>query len=434
MCSAPRARPARPVRPALQGGHVLHGRRATAPARPVNNEGHQDQSAADNPNGTGADRGPTRPPGSPRRTSQRPAVPPDDRLTTILPPVRDDRPDHLRDPIEAVKAALGGRSSDRDPERDPLEMATAALEGQGAPAPPAADRWAAGRTPAAAGLGLATADRLEPAGPHQLDVGPTRALRQRRGDPAAADRHLRDGLLHRRHSQARRYPHQPGVDNPGQRRLRAGQNRSARRQSSGRQHRPGARACAPGGDRGRGPQLLFQPRLLVHRLRTRDQEQHLRRRHPGRLDDHPAVRQERVGRSAARRNRRPGAQGQRARHRHQDVGGVVQGRRAAGLPQHHLLRPRRLRDLRSLDGLFRQTRRATHRGRRGAAGRADPAPVDAGPCGGPRRCHRTDGTGCSTEWWKSRRCRRQTVQRNCFHQRFRPSRPAHETRRPDPTG
>ncbi|WP_424063291.1 transglycosylase domain-containing protein, partial [Mycobacterium sp.] len=96
----------------------------------MNNEGHQDQSAADNPNGTGADRGPTQPPRSPRRTSQRPAVPPDDRLTTILPPVRDDRPDHLRDPIEEVKAALGGRSSDRDPERDPLEMATAALEGK----------------------------------------------------------------------------------------------------------------------------------------------------------------------------------------------------------------------------------------------------------------------------------------------------------------
>ena len=109
---------------------MLHGRRAMAPGRPVNNEGHQDQSAADNPNGTGADRGPTQPPRSPRRTSQRPAVPPDDRLTTILPPVRDDRPDHLRDPIEAVKAALGGRSSDRDPERDPLEMATAALEGK----------------------------------------------------------------------------------------------------------------------------------------------------------------------------------------------------------------------------------------------------------------------------------------------------------------
>ncbi|MFZ0230032.1 MAG: penicillin-binding protein, partial [Mycobacterium sp.] len=51
-------------------------------------------------------------------------------MTTILPPVRDDRPDHLRDPIEEVKAALGGRSSDRDPERDPLEMATAALEGK----------------------------------------------------------------------------------------------------------------------------------------------------------------------------------------------------------------------------------------------------------------------------------------------------------------
>jgi membrane peptidoglycan carboxypeptidase len=47
-------------------------------------------------------------------------------MTTILPPVRDER-----DPIEAVKAALGDRPSTRASERrDPLEMATAALEGK----------------------------------------------------------------------------------------------------------------------------------------------------------------------------------------------------------------------------------------------------------------------------------------------------------------
>ncbi|MGA8329594.1 MAG: hypothetical protein WB777_09915, partial [Mycobacterium sp.] len=39
-------------------------------------------------------------------------------MTTILPPVRDgdDVPHHLRDPIEAVKAALDGRPTSRDPE------------------------------------------------------------------------------------------------------------------------------------------------------------------------------------------------------------------------------------------------------------------------------------------------------------------------------
>jgi membrane peptidoglycan carboxypeptidase len=47
-------------------------------------------------------------------------------LTTILPPVKDDP---SQDPIEAVKAALGGRPTSKTPERrDPLEMATAALE------------------------------------------------------------------------------------------------------------------------------------------------------------------------------------------------------------------------------------------------------------------------------------------------------------------
>jgi len=98
----------------------------------VNNEGQQDHSAADTPNGAGADGGPKQASGSPRPRS---AVPPDDRLTTILPPVRDDAPNHLRDPIEAVKAAMDGRPSSRTSElRDPLEMATAALEAR-APTP-----------------------------------------------------------------------------------------------------------------------------------------------------------------------------------------------------------------------------------------------------------------------------------------------------------
>jgi membrane peptidoglycan carboxypeptidase len=105
----------------------------------VNNEGEQDQSASDTPNGSGADGGSKhstadnagaagQTSGSPR---QRSTVPPDDRLTTILPPVRDDTPHQLRDPIEAVKAALDGRPAARASERgDPLEMATAALEGR----------------------------------------------------------------------------------------------------------------------------------------------------------------------------------------------------------------------------------------------------------------------------------------------------------------
>jgi membrane peptidoglycan carboxypeptidase len=111
----------------------------------VNNEGNPDQSATRNPNGSGAGGGPNRSsaqngagaratPGPRSRlgSTNRPPVPPDDRLTTVLPPVRDDPSDQLRDPIEAVKAALDGRPLTRGSERrDPLELATAALEGRG---------------------------------------------------------------------------------------------------------------------------------------------------------------------------------------------------------------------------------------------------------------------------------------------------------------
>jgi membrane peptidoglycan carboxypeptidase len=105
----------------------------------VNNEGHQDRSAADNPNGSGTDRGSTRSSAEngsgPRHKPpprQRRAVPPDDRLTTILPPVRDDAPPYLRDPIEAVKAALDGTPRPPRPRRhDPtIDAVKAALDGK----------------------------------------------------------------------------------------------------------------------------------------------------------------------------------------------------------------------------------------------------------------------------------------------------------------
>ena len=104
----------------------------------MNNEGQQDHSATETPNGSGADGGPNHSstgnrgaqgPTSGAPPRQRPSVPPDDRLTTILPPVRDDTSRPLRDPIEAVKAALDSRPPTRASEpRDALELATAALE------------------------------------------------------------------------------------------------------------------------------------------------------------------------------------------------------------------------------------------------------------------------------------------------------------------
>ena len=74
---------------------------------------------------------------------------------------------------------------------------------------------------------------------------------------------------------------------------------------------------------------------------------------PGRLDDHPAVRQELL----PRRSTGPLAQGQGGVHRAQDRPGAEQGRDPRGLPQHHLLRPGRLRHPGRGQGVLRQGRR-----------------------------------------------------------------------------
>lgn len=93
----------------------------------MNNEGQQDQSAADNRKGSAGDAASKRP------RPARPTPPPDDRLTTILPPVKDDTPNRFKDPIDAVKAALDGRPTSRSSDRrDPLEMASSALNAKSA--------------------------------------------------------------------------------------------------------------------------------------------------------------------------------------------------------------------------------------------------------------------------------------------------------------
>ena len=69
-------------------------------------------------------------PGSNRRRQ----VPPDDRMTTILPPVVDDRSPRRPDPIEEVKAALDGPPS-TPLERDALNEVKAAMDGRAATSP-----------------------------------------------------------------------------------------------------------------------------------------------------------------------------------------------------------------------------------------------------------------------------------------------------------
>ncbi|WSE58773.1 transglycosylase domain-containing protein [Mycolicibacterium sp. ND9-15] len=46
-------------------------------------------------------------------------MPPDDRHTSVLPPVREARPPHLRDPVDVVKAALDGTPAPKPPPPPP---------------------------------------------------------------------------------------------------------------------------------------------------------------------------------------------------------------------------------------------------------------------------------------------------------------------------
>ena len=79
-------------------------------------------------------------------SGRRRPVPPDDRLTTILPPVIDDRSPRRADPIEEVKAALDGPPP-APPQRDALEEVKAALEGRAATPPRRAEPMHGRRPP-----------------------------------------------------------------------------------------------------------------------------------------------------------------------------------------------------------------------------------------------------------------------------------------------
>jgi membrane peptidoglycan carboxypeptidase len=100
-----------------------------------NSEGRQDKSSSD-ASGSETERAgkhaiPGGPPAPERQdpgtaSGQRRHVPPDDRLTTVLPPVADDRSPRRPDPIEEVKAALDGSVSTPVPQ-DSIEEVKAAL-------------------------------------------------------------------------------------------------------------------------------------------------------------------------------------------------------------------------------------------------------------------------------------------------------------------
>ena len=111
----------------------------------MNNEGRHDQSSGDTSGsetervGKHADDRKARARPGP---AQRRQVPPDDRLTTIIPAVTDDRSPGRADPIEEVKAALDAPASTplhpAPPRRDPIDEVKAALDrpGSGRRPPP----------------------------------------------------------------------------------------------------------------------------------------------------------------------------------------------------------------------------------------------------------------------------------------------------------
>src|SRR4051812_33838535 len=128
-----------------QRDRAAHGRRAVARARPVNSEGRHDRSANDVRTGREADGVSSRQPDPPGGARQQPrpdgppwhraaGVPPDDRPTAVLPPVRANTPAHLRDPIDVVKRALDGTPPPPPPRQPP-------------PAPPRRPPGGGGRPP-----------------------------------------------------------------------------------------------------------------------------------------------------------------------------------------------------------------------------------------------------------------------------------------------
>ena len=144
--------------------------------------------------------------------------------------------------------------------------------------------------------------------------------------------------------------------------------------------RPDPAAGPARGALGRGPDVLHQLRVRPDRHPARGPEAGHRRR-GGRLDDHPAVREERDG----RRRTLVLPQVPRTDHLREDHAGVLQGPGARGLPQQHLPRTRRVRHPGRLAGVLQQARRAAHAGRGRDDRRPDPGALAMGPGSQPRR-------------------------------------------------
>ena len=189
----------------------------------------------------------------------------------------------------------------------------------------------------------------------------------------------------------------PGDRDPGAQRGLQGPDdvRLLQRRQAGARHllrRPEPRLHPPlrdaAADAGRGrrrgePDLLDRPGHRPQGHPARRVLQRPRQRPPGRVDDHPAVRQDPLPHQRAELP----AQDQGSRRLAQDPERAEQGRDPRGLPQHHLLRSRRVRRAGGGAGVLRQGRRAAHPARERGARHRPQQPVALRPRrwqGGPR--------------------------------------------------
>ncbi|CAA9488577.1 MAG: Multimodular transpeptidase-transglycosylase, partial [uncultured Solirubrobacteraceae bacterium] len=185
-----------------------------------------------------------------------------------------------------------------------------------------------------------------------------RAARRARHPRRGLDRVRDDDGARRRAARARAADQQelPAGRRPRRRARPAHRHRAAGVRARG-PHRPRDEARD---HRDRGPAVLHQRRRRHPRHRTGPVAGHRRSpRRPGRLDDHPAVRQERA-RRAERAHRVQ--QAPRGRARVPPDARVVEAAHPRQLPEHHLLRQRRLRDRVGRAHLLRHQPRRLRRG------------------------------------------------------------------------
>ena len=138
----------------------------------------------------------------------------------------------------------------------------------------------------------------------------------------------------------------------------------------------GDAAADAGRGRRRGePDLLDRPGHRPQGHPARGVLQRPRQRPPGRVDDHPAVRQDPLPHQRAELP----AQDQGSHRLAQDPERAEQGRDPRGLPQHHLLRSRRVRRPGGGAGVLRQGRRGAHPARERGARHRPQQPVALRP-------------------------------------------------------